>query len=199
MKKKKFFKNKIQMVAYIIIFIICICLFIYIGTIDFEKLEDSDAVKFSREYNMVSSDNIYKYATASDVLNIVQGRSGVILLGFSKNEWTNYYAYYLNMVAKEVGIKELWYYDFLRDPENSNGTYETILDHLSSYVLTNDLGVQNFTAPTILIIKNGIVLAYLDDTSIIKGNIKPEVYYTDNIITALKDQLKSLLLEYKGE
>lgn len=199
MKKKKFFKNKIQMVAYIIIFIICICLFIYIGTIDFEKLEDSDAVKFSREYNMVSTDNVYKYATATDVLNIIQGRSGVVLMGFPDNEWTNYYAYYLNSVALEVGIDEISYYNFLRDRENSNGTYETILQHLSHYVLTNDLGVQNLEAPTIMVVKNGMILAYMDDNSVIKGNIKPDSYFKDANIESLKYDIRKVLLEYKGE
>ncbi len=197
-EKKKFFKNKIQMVSYIIIFIICIILFIVIGSIDYDKLEESDAVKFNNLYSNVSKDNVYHFATSTDVLNIIQGRSGIVLFGFPENEWTKYYAYYLNEVAKENNIQEINYYDFLRDRENSNGTYETIITHLSNYVPTNDLGNQNIQAPTILIVKNGNILLYLDDLSIIKGNIKPESYFDESTINNLMEKLRTALDNYKG-
>lgn len=197
-EKKKFFKNKVQMVSYIIIFIICIILFIVIGSIDFDKLEETDAVKFNNIYSNVSKDNRYHFATATDVLNIIQGRSGIVLFGFPENEWTKYYAEYLEEVAKENDIDEINYYDFLRDRENSNGTYETIINHLSDYVPTNDLGVQNIQAPTILIVKNGNILLYLDDESIIKGSIKPESFFNQTEIDNLKEEIKSAMDSYKG-
>ena len=197
-EKKKFFKNKIQMVSYIIIFIICIILFIVIGSIDYDKLEESDAEKFNNLYPMVAKDNLYVFADAVDVLGIVSAKSGIILMGFPENEWTKYYAYYLNEVAKENNIQEINYYDFLRDRENSNGTYETIITHLSNYVPTNDLGNQNIQAPTILIVKNGNILLYLDDLSIIKGNIKPESYFDESTINNLMEKLRTALDNYKG-
>ncbi len=197
-EKKKFFKNKIQMVSYIIIFIICIILFIVIGSIDFDKLEESDAIKFNNIYNNVSKDNLYQFATSTDVLNIIQGRSGIVLLGFPENEWTKYYAYYLDEVAKRVGITEINYYDFLRDRENSNGTYETIINHLNNYVPTNDLGIQNIQAPTILIVKNGNILLYDDEVSYIKGDIKPDEYFTKDNINMFEENLELVLNEYLG-
>ena len=43
-EKKKFFKNRTQMVIYLILFAICIYLFIAIGKIDFHKDEESQGL-----------------------------------------------------------------------------------------------------------------------------------------------------------
>ncbi len=198
-EKKKLFKNKWQMIIYIIIFILCIIAFILIGTHDYSPNKESDAIRFSKEFNMVENDNIYKYATSNDVLNIIQGRTGIVLMGFPENKWTNYIAKYLNDVAKELEITEIYYYNFLRDRENNNGTYETIINRISDFVPTNDLGVQNIDAPTILIVKNGHIILYNDETAIIHGNITPDIYYNDYQIMITKNDLKDVLLEYKGE
>ena len=86
MKKKKFFKNKTQMIIYSIIFIICIALFIVIGKTDFQKDIDTEAKKFHALYNLVDDDNLYVFSDATDVLDILNGRSGVILMGFPMNK-----------------------------------------------------------------------------------------------------------------
>ncbi len=197
MKKKKFFKNKIQMVCYIIIFIICIALFIVIGTTDYEKFEDSDAIKFNNIYNIVDKNNYYEFATAHDVLNVIKGRSGVILMGFPENKWTQYYAKYLNDIAIELNIDKILYYDFLRDRENSNAAYETIIENITEEIPTNDLGVKNIQAPVIMIVKNGRIIDYIDDVTFIKGDINPDEYFQTEEIN-LKEKLKNALEIYKG-
>lgn len=196
MKKKKFFKNKVQMVIYIILFIVCFALFIIIGRMDFEKHYESDAEKFNSLYNLVEKDNIYTFSNATDVLNIINGRSGVILLGFSSNKWTNYTAKILNETAKEVGLTQIYYYDFLQDRKASNGTYETIVNNLSAYVPINDLGRKDIQAPAVLIVKNGQIIAYFDDTAIMRGIIDPKDYYTETEIEATKAKFKMALSEY---
>lgn len=196
--KKKFFKNKTQLVIYTIIFIICIILFIVIGKTDFQKDIDTEAEKFSSLYNMVSEDNLYVFCDATDVLNIIDGRSGVILMGFPSNKWTNYYANILDEVSKELKIDKIYYYNFQKDREESNGTYETIVKRLNVYVPVDDEGFQDIQAPTVLIVKNGDIIGYFDDTSIMKGNVTPEIYYNENqkslvyegFITALNEYIK---------
>ena len=100
MKKKKLFKSKAQMIIYIILYIICIGLFVVIGNMNYKDSSETEAKKFSNIYKNIAEDNLYVFASASDVLNIVNGRSGVILLGFPKNKWTSYYAEYLNDVFR---------------------------------------------------------------------------------------------------
>lgn len=196
MKKGKMFKNKTQMIIYIIIFIICIGLFIYVGNINFTNNSETEAKKFSNIYNLVPENNLFVFSKVSDVLNIINGRSGVVLMGFPSNEWTNYYASFLNEIALELNIDKIYYYDFLQDRDSNNGTYETVVNKLESFVPTFDNKSRNIQAPSILIVKNGKIIAYLDDTAIIKGNITPKDYYTDNQIEITKEAIKTALLEY---
>lgn len=196
MKKKSLFKNKTQMVIYTIILIVCIILFIVIGKTDFKKNEDTDAKKFSALYNLVEEDNLYVFSDANEVLNIINGKSGIILFGFPQNKWTNYYANILNTVAKDYKIDKIYYYDFLRDRDESNGTYETIVNKLKVYVTVDDEGTKDLHAPTVLIIKNGEIIGYFDDTSILKGTITPDIYYTENQKAITYEGFKTAIVEY---
>ena len=197
-KKKKFFKNKFQMVIYTIIFIVCIGLFIYIGCIDFTKDIDSESKKFSSLYKEVSDDNLYVFTSASEVLNLLNKEEvSVILFGFPTNKWTGYYANILNEVSKELKIDKLYYYDFYEDRRDSNGTYETIVNKLKVYAPVDDEGNQDIMAPTVVIVRNGVVKAYFDDTSMMKGITTPKEYYNENQIELIKSELKYVLEELK--
>ncbi len=194
--KKKLFKNKIQMITYIILYIICIGLFVLIGNIEVKNNSLTESLKFSNIYKNVPQDNLYVFANATDVLNIVNGRSGVVLFGFPQNKYTSYYAEYLDLMGKEVGLDKIYYYNFLNDRDESNGTYETIVKNLGVYTPTLDEGVSDIMAPTILVVKDGNVLLYYDEVSINKGNITPDVYFTENKNAEIKELLKSVLEEY---
>ena len=198
MKKKNLFKNKVQMITYIILTIICVILFIVIGTTSFEKKEVNFASKFSNLYNLVSEDNIYIFSDATDILNVINGRSGVILFGFPKNKWVNMYASILNSACKEVGIDKIFYYDFLKDRDESNATYETIVKKLEMYAPINDEGIQDIMAPAVLLVKEGKVVGYFDDVAIIKGNITPDIYYNENNKALIYQKFKTALLEYSN-
>jgi len=195
-KKKSLFKNKTQMIIYNILFIVCIALFIIIGQIDFQKNVDTEAKKFSSLYKMVKEDNLFVFCDATDVMEIINGKSGVILMGFPSNKWMNNYASILNDVSKEVGIDKIYYYDFQKDRDESNGTYETIVNKLKVYVPTNDEGIQDIQAPTVIVVKKGKVIGYFDDTSIIKGTVTPQIYYTEYQIGLTYEGFKTALLEY---
>lgn len=179
MKKKSLFKSKTQMILYTIIFGICIALFIIIGKTDFSKDEMPESQKFSSIYNLVEENNLFHFSDATEVLNLINNKSGVILMGFPLNEWTNYYASILDKVAKELKLDTIYYYDFLKDRDESNGTYETIVNKLNMYVTVDDEGTKDLHAPTIVVVKNGEVIAYFDDTAYIKGNVTPEIYYNE--------------------
>lgn len=196
MKKKKLFKNKAQMIIYIITFIMCIILFILIGTHDFKKHEDSEPKKFSSMYSLVSEDNLYTFTNATEILSILNGRSGIILLGFPLNEWTNYTANILNNVCKDLGIDKIYYYDFLNDREESNGTYETIVNKLKVYITVDDEGTKDLHAPTVLIVKDGDIIGYFDDTSTMKGVINPTDYYTEYQTDITYAGFKTAIEEY---
>ncbi len=194
--KKKLFKNKIQMVIYIILFIVLLSLFVVVGEINFKKEEDSEAKQFSSLYNLVDKDNLYVFSDATDVLNVLKGRSGVIFLAFPANKWANQYANILNEVGKEVGLDKIYYYDFKKDRDESNGTYETVVNTLEMYIPVDDENNKNIQSPTIVIVKKGNVIAYFDEITLMKGPITPKEYYTENQVAGIKSSLKVALEEY---
>ena len=109
-KKKSLFKNKIQMVIYIILFCLFIGLFIYFGTFEKKASNKTDSEKFINEYKEVNSDNVFIYLNAQDTLNYIKNDNVIILFGYKNSSFVGYYANILNEVAKKVGIKKIYYY-----------------------------------------------------------------------------------------
>lgn len=182
-----------------IIFILIIAGFIYIGTRDFSKKTVVDNEKFDTEYTNVSKDNVFVYATSQEIYGRLKNGSAVIFMGFPKNIWSGYYANILNEAAKEVGLKEILYYDFKEDRDNKNATYQSIVLRLNSYMWTLDDGTKNIYAPTMIIVKNGEVIAFDNETSINVGNISPSEYWTSIRTDYKKNDIKAKMQEYMAK
>ncbi len=170
----KRFKNGLQ-IGLIILIIIG---FIFVGTRDFTEEVVVDNLRFDQEYSNVSSQNVFKYATAIEVYAALNN-DAIIFMGYNENIWSGYYADLLNEAAKESGIKEILYYDFYEDRENKNATYQSIVLALGNYLYTLDDGSKEIYAPTLVIVKDGKIIAFDSTTSITKGNINPDEYWTN--------------------
>ena len=193
-KNEKLFKNKTQMVIYIILFCLLIYGFIYLGKKDY-KVKVSDNERFSSEFSLVSKDNVFKYVNATDARMVAKGAKGIVLFG-TKNEWVNYYAYMVNKIAKEVGVKEIYYYDFTKNRKDNNGTYEDIVKNLSNYVTYNDKGVAEIYAPSLLVVSKDEVLLFDSDTSFIKGKTTPSTYWNSFTQGEKEQNLRAVFTEY---
>ena len=136
----------------------------------------SDSAEVSKIFDKLPADNVFVYGNVIKVKNLVSKGNGIILFG-TDNDWVNYYIYMVNNAAKDVGIKEIYYYDFIDNKINNNGTYESIVNALEPYVIRNDRGYTNIYAPTLIIIKNGKVLLYDDETAFVRGNDNPKEYW----------------------
>lgn len=179
-----------------ILFILIIIAFIYIGTRDFSDKIDVDNLKFDSEYSNVDKDNVFVYVTATDVYSKLKNGSAIIFMGFPENEWTGYYANILNQAAKESGIKEIMYYNFLEDRTNKNGTYQSIVLKLSNYMTTKDDGTKDIYAPTLIVIKNGEILAYDNETAFNIGNVLPNEYWNEYRKGLKLNNFKTMFQEY---
>lgn len=184
-KKKKFFKSKTQMIIYIIIFCIFIALFIYFGSFEETANKVSDSDKFINEYKEITTDNVFVYLNAQDTLNYIKNDNVLILFGYKNNSYVGYYANILNEVAKEVGIKKIYYYDMTEDRKYKNGSYESIVNYLKDYVITLDDSSQNIYAPTFLVKRAGIIRLFDDEDAFVHGYNSAEEYF-DNYRTNLK-------------
>lgn len=193
-KNEKLFKNKTQMVIYIILFCLLIYGFIYLGKKDY-KVKVSDNERFSSEFSLVSKDNVFKYVNATDARMVAKGAKGIVLFG-TNNDWVNYYAYIVDKVAKEVGIEEIYYYDFIKNRKDNNGTYEDIVKTLSNYVTYNDKGVAEIYAPSLLIVSNDKVILFDSETSFVKGDILPNAYWNSEKIAEKENQIREAFIKY---
>ena len=193
-KNKKMFKSKTQMVIYIIIFCLLIYAFIYLGKKEY-KVELPDNEKFSSMFSMVSTDNVFKIVNATEARMVSRGAKGIVLFG-TENEWVNYYAYIVNKIAKEVGVEEIYYYDFTKDRKDNNGTYEDIVKNLSNYVTYNDKGVAEIYAPSLLVVSKDEVLLFDSDTSFIKGKTTPSTYWNSFTQGEKEQNLRAVFTEY---
>ena len=187
--------KKVKLILQGILFVLIIVGFIYIGTRDFSEKVVVDNERFDADYTNVSKDNVFKYVNAVDVYAALKGNA-IIFVGYPANVWSGYYANILNEAAKDSGITEILYYDFYEDRENRNGTYQSIVLSLSNYLVTLDDGTEEIYAPTLVIVKNGRIMTFDNETAFTKGNITPEVYWDEYQSGIKYNKFKTMFQEY---
>lgn len=182
-----------------ILFILIIVAFIYIGTKDFSTKVIVDNEKFDQEYHNVSSDNVFVYASSQEVYTMLKNGSGIIFMGYPENKWSGYYANLLNETAKSSGIKEILYYNFYNDRKMKNATYQSIVLNLVEYLPMLDDGTHNIYAPTLIIVKNGHVIAYDNETALNVGTINPENYWDEYHMSSKIASFQKMFNKYLGK
>lgn len=190
-------KNK-NNIFKILIFGIMIYLFILLGTKNY-KVEVADNIRFANEYKDISKNNIYVYTNENQVLELLKNKSGILFMGFSSNIWSHYYADYLNEVAINNQIQKIYYYDFYKDRSLNNKTYLSIVNYLKEYLNTSDKGIKDITAPTVVIIKNGKILYYDNEIMNLKGDIKPEEYFSETKKVEIKYNFEMAIKKFLEE
>lgn len=189
-----------QKVFYTISFIFLFAAFIYLGTKNFNapirKLTDQES--FTQEFG-ITSDNLYVYKTAKEVLELMNTGSGIVFFAFPDNEWSHAYADILNDVAKRYGIEEIWYYNFLNDRTNDNYYYNNIVRLLEAYLPVLDTGEIDLYAPSMIMIKDGVVTMYDDETAIVSGDVTVADYWTQDVRQKKMVELGVMMESYLGD
>ena len=187
-------KGTVRKIIYLFLFIILIGLFIYIGKKDFKvEQKSSDQERFATEYN-VSKKNNFKYLYGSEVIDVIKNKkeTGIIFLGFPENEWSKYYVKYLMEVLEGKNIKNCYYYNLLKDRAKYTKYYRELENLLSSYLYVSDVNTI-INTPALVIIKDGNILYYDDETSIQRKSDTPESYWTYERIYNFKNKINSYL------
>lgn len=191
----KFFKNKRNIIK-LFIFVGMVYLFAYLGTKDY-KTNVSDNIRFSSEYKDITKNNVYVYANENKVLEVLNGKSGILFMGFPSNIWSHYYAEYLNEVALNCEIEEIYYYNFSKDRQMNNNVYNSIVLKLKEYLSFDDNGNMDLSAPTVVIVKNGEILYFDDEITHLKGEVSPEEYFTDSRKNLIKTNFDVAIKSFK--
>ena len=178
--KKKAPMPLFQKIFYVISAIFLLLAFIYLGTKDFQSSgrKISDNVTFAQEYN-VTDQNIFVYKNTKDTLEFLNNGSGIIFFCFPENPWCSPYSEILNEVAKNKGFREIYYYNFKSARSSNNHSYLDMVRKLSDFLPVLDSGVQNIYAPTMVMIQEGNVIFYDNETSIIDGTMSPKDFWTN--------------------
>ena len=188
-------KQIIRGIIYFVLFSILIGAFIYLGEKDFKnETVLTDQERFAQEYE-IDKDNVFEYIYAKSVIDILNNKTGIIFLGFSSNDWSKYYVKYLNEVIKENNVKKVYYYDLQKDRTKNNKYYRQIETKLSDYLYELDTGVVRLSTPALIIVKNGNIMYFDDETSIERNNITPDYYWNEEKVNNFKSRISSYIKE----
>lgn len=191
--KKKFIAGLIKIGLGIILLVA----FIFLGANGNKtEVKETDAVKFAIEYTTVNKDNVFVYKTAKEIITILKEGTGVVFLGFPECKWCQAYAPILNDVAKDVGLKTIYYYNIKDDRTNNTSDYQKIVELLKNNLQTDEEDKPRIYVPDVSFVKDGVMLGHDYETSLdTLDYTEPSEYWTTERVSALKTKLRSLMAE----
>lgn len=192
MKEKKLF-----IIGAILVVLGLILSYFFLIKKDDNKIDD--AKKFKTEYTNVTSDNPFVYRSVDQTINILEKGTGVVYLGFPECPWCQAYVPYVEEVAKKVGIDKVYYFNIKEDRKNNTEEYQKIVKILDVYLPNDDEGNKRIYVPAIIIVQNGKIVEFDDETSKdTKGYKTPEEYWKNEDLDALKTKLEKSFNEIKS-
>lgn len=187
-------KNKIKILITVIIVLIIITLIIVFKDKLFNIKENMlDNERFYTEYNQVGVDNVFKYTTAKEALELFKADSAVIFFGFKDCKWCQSYAPILNNFAKENNVDTIYYVDIKEDRANNTEDYKALIELLGEHLETDKNGNKRIYVPDVYFVQEGVIIGHNNDTSTEEGaDIKG--YYEEH-----GDKLKEKINELFGK
>ncbi len=180
MKVKKKPMPIVQKVFYVLSFFFLIFAFCYLGMKDYTPpiSHVDDAAKFTEEYG-ITSQNVFHYKTSKEILELLNSGSGIIFLCYPENSWCSSYADLLNDIAIQNKVKEIYYYNISQDRTFNQRYYENIVKILESYLPVIEDNETNIYVPALILVKDGEIIKYDDETAIVKGKTSVTDYWTN--------------------
>lgn len=176
-----------------LLIIVGVILVIVIGAILFFSLKNKnmeDNVRFAKEYGSVSEENVFVYKDIDEIIKIMEHGTGVVYLGFPDCPWCRAYVKYLNEVALEVGIDEIYYYNILEDRTNNTEEYQKIVSILGDNLQYDKEGNYRIFVPNVSFHIDGEVIGNDYETSLDTHGLSSAIeYWTDEEVFDLKERL----------
>ena len=161
-----------------------------------KEVVESDGERFAKEYTLVDSDNVFVYRDAEEVIKLLEHGTGVVYLGFPECPWCQSYVKYLDEVAMEVGVDNIYYYNILEDRSNNTDVYQKIVSILGDTLQYDEEGNHRVYVPNVSFHVNGEIIGSDNETSLdTKGFDNPEDYWNEEEVKDLKDKLRTYMEE----
>lgn len=151
---------------------------------------------FTLEYNLVEENNVFVYESIDEILITLNKGTGIIFLGFPESIWSQNYVKYLNEVAIEKNIDIIYYYNFKSIRESNTEKYKKLTNYLKEYLFLDDTNEYRLYAPTLVIVKDGKILYFDNETSLVTESILPNEYWTEEKINEFKLKIGNYFDEY---
>ena len=188
-------KNNYLLYAFFLIFVVggvaFYLLFVDDGVPNVDEAK-KDNYKFSVEYTKVPMDNVFVYKSETEIIDILENGSGIIYLGFPECPWCQSYVVYLNEVAKDNGIENIYYLNIKEMRANNTENYQKIVSLIDSLLSVDENGNKRIYVPQVVFVKKGEIIAGDNETSMISGGT-PSEYWTSENIANLKQKLNNYI------
>ncbi|MBQ8043294.1 MAG: hypothetical protein IJ272_03990 [Clostridia bacterium] len=186
--------NQIKIILTFVVVAIIITLIVVFREQLFKVKENiTDSERFFRDYNGVTVDNVYKYVTAKEAIELFSSDEAVIFFGFKECIWCQEYAPILNDYAKENNVETIYYVDIKEDRANNTEAYQELVKLLDKYLAKDDNGNKRIYVPDVYFVNDGKIVGHNNDTSTQEGADTKE-YYEQNG-EALKEKINKLFSE----
>ena len=189
-------KKYLRYIIYIILFSLVLGCFIYLGKKDFggAAKKMSDAEKFNMEYPDIPKDNNFKYIHSSELLNLFEEEgTHVIFISYSNNEYSSLFVKYLYDVVKKNELDTVYYYNIYKDRSRQTKNYQLIKNKVSNFLISLDNDTKEIYTPLVLIISNGTIAYYNNETAVINNKISAKTYWTEERIDAFEEKIEEII------
>lgn len=187
-------KKKIFILTSVIVVVLILGIVVTKIILDNKETKKVDGEKFAKEYTEVDSNNVFVYRDIDEIINILEHGTGIVYLGFPECPWCQSYVKYLNEVATDMGVEEIYYYDILEDRQENTDNYLKIVDLINEYLQYDKEGKKRIYVPSVITLKKGEIIGFDDETAWdTKGFTKPADYWTDNEVKDLKEKLETII------
>lgn len=159
-----------------------------------KKDNNTDNIKFSKEYTSVSKDNVFVYRSKDEIINILEHGTGIVYLGFPECPWCEAYVVLLNEIAKNEGIEKIYYYNIKEDRDDNTEFYQKVVSILSDYLDYDEEGRKRIFVPNVTFVKKGKIIFNDNETSLISEGT-PSEYWTEEKKTLFNEKLRKNINE----
>lgn len=159
-----------------------------------KKDNNTDNIKFSKEYTSVSKDNVFVYRSKDEIINILEHGTGIVYLGFPECPWCMAYVPLLNEIAKNEGIEKIYYYNIKEDRDDNTKFYQKVVSILNDYLDYDEEGKKRIFVPNITFVKEGKIIFNDNETSLISDKV-PSEYWTEEKKSLFNEKLRKNINE----
>lgn len=159
-----------------------------------KKDNNTDNIKFSKEYTSVSKDNVFVYRSKDEIINILEHGTGIVYLGYPECPWCMAYVPLLNEIAKNEGIEKIYYYNIREDRKNNTEFYQKVVSILNDYLNYDEEGKKRIFVPNVTFVKEGKIIFNDNETSLISEGT-PSEYWTEEKKKLFNEKLRKNINE----